>query len=63
VKYVFDKHAAEKFPDTIALPPAERVDRLLKSFSLTVPAQTFMVLVETGPPQPQTSSQQAAGSP
>ena len=62
-KYVFDKWTSAKFPDRIAIPPAEQVDHLSKRISITLPGQTFVVLVETVAPQPRASSLQAVASP
>jgi hypothetical protein len=62
-KYVFDKQTTAQFPDKIVLPPAEQVGHLERKIKLTIPGQTFVVLVETEVAQPQTSSQPATGSP
>jgi hypothetical protein len=62
-KYVFDKQTPAQFPDTLVLPPVEQVGHLEKNIRLTIPGQTFVVLVETEVAQPQTSSQPASGSP
>ena len=38
-----------KSPDTLVLPPVEQVDHLPRHLSLTLPGETFVVLVETAP--------------